>query len=263
VQRSLVSRTLFLEAATSALGRGRKKKVACPATIRPALFASARKRQPVSTSVSSPPVATTEPGGAESDCLSLLGGFAAALLSLLAVAYGLSTCTEVRADQINQLDTAISLSEKAPDRFFVESQARLHELSFDLEEEDGLAHRAGDGARVAGPAPRRRLSHQPLSGAWWPRTRRAVWPGRAGRAAHPTAGQPVSAHGLRRGREQPVRRSLGHQPQAAGALSGDAVRTMATAEFHNAWWRRVQAPFALAFAFAVLGLFVCAAMAAR
>jgi hypothetical protein len=38
---------------------------------------------------------------------------------------------------------------------------------------------------------------------------------------------------------------------------------MATAEFHNAWWRRVQAPFALAFAFAVLGLFVCAAMAAR
>ncbi len=78
-----------------------------------------------------------DPGG-ERDYLSLLGGFVAALLVLLAVLYGAATWKEVRADQANQLDTALILSQKALDRFFVESQAQLRELSLDLEEDGGL-----------------------------------------------------------------------------------------------------------------------------
>lgn len=92
------------------------------------------------TSLRSPPSDTNEMRGAESGSLSLLGGFAAALLLLLSLAYGVTTWSEVRADQINRLDTAIVLSEKALDRFFVESQAQLRELSFELEEGGGLEH---------------------------------------------------------------------------------------------------------------------------
>ena len=329
----------------------------------------------MSKSVSSPPGETAEPGGAESDYLSLLGDFAAALLSLLAVAYGLSTWTEVRADQINQLDTAISLSEKALDRFFVESQAQLHELSFDLEEEDGLAHLAvaqrllrryaalhveavavtlmqPDGQVIATSAAtpadglpsmatypsfqsfRYHLgaSHdlrlgRPLLG---PLADRWVFPMRypvrdasgvlvavlevtvpvdfleqfwrtapvTARASlgllrddgylisrYPVPGGhgPAELYG-RAGLDAlriqllanqfPLKGYVEGESNLSGDLSATTHRrlehfpvtlfvTMATAEFHNAWWRRVQAPFALAFAFAVLGLFVYAAMAAR
>jgi PAS domain S-box-containing protein len=76
----------------------------------------------------------------ERDYLSLLGCFTAALLLALAVVYGVTEWKEARGDQLEQLDTAIVLSEKALDRFFVESQAQLRELSMDLAEEDGLDH---------------------------------------------------------------------------------------------------------------------------
>ena len=80
----------------------------------------------------------SEANRVESGYLSLLGGFAAGLLLLLAVAYGVLTWRDVRDDQINQLDTALVLSQKALDRFFVESQAQLRELSMVLKEDHGL-----------------------------------------------------------------------------------------------------------------------------
>lgn len=62
----------------------------------------------------------------------------AALLVFLAGLYGAATWKEVREDQTNQLDTALILSQKALDRFFVESQSQLRELSLDLAEDGGL-----------------------------------------------------------------------------------------------------------------------------
>ena len=69
-----------------------------------------------------------------------MAAFAAALLVLLAVAYGFAAWQEVRMDEVSQLDTALVLSQKALDRFFVESQAQLRELSLDIDEADGLHH---------------------------------------------------------------------------------------------------------------------------
>ena len=106
-----------------------------PRTVAPAGRPESRESDP---SVPTPERPSHRNPGGERDYLSLLGGFVAARLVLLAVLYGAATWKEVRADQANQLDTALILSQKALDRFFVESQAQLRELSLDLEEDGGL-----------------------------------------------------------------------------------------------------------------------------
>ncbi len=88
---------------------------------------------PTSTFAPDPP-----PSRADSDYLSLLGALAAGILLVLVVIYGVTEWHEVRADQVDQLDTALVLSQKALDRFFVESQAQMRELVLDLADADAL-----------------------------------------------------------------------------------------------------------------------------
>jgi PAS domain S-box-containing protein len=71
--------------------------------------------------------------------LNRLAALTGVLLAVFVLLFGSISWRCVKTDQIRQLQTVLELSEKALDRYFVQSQAGLEELALDIQSANGIA----------------------------------------------------------------------------------------------------------------------------